>query len=389
MQVRIEKLVSGGAGIARTDDGVVFVEKVLPGEVVEVEITGQKKDYATARLERVLEPSSDRVAPVCPNFESVGCCSWDHIAYRRQVALKISIIREVLARHGRIEWEQPIVAATGPERAYRIRARFHIADTAGGDRLGFLAEKTHEVVPIASCAALMPELNQFVSEAADALAQRGLRRADEVRAVVSPDTRQVAAIFIRGRERFSWGDRGPLARVHGIEYRLRPDSFFQPNRYLLGTLLSEVVERSGQARSVLDLFCGSAFFSLAVARTGANVVGVDRRSVANAVWNVRHNRVDGVQLVKSSAWAYLVNTRTRPDTVILDPPRTGVGRNVAGRVATLGAERIVYVSCNPATLAPEARVLLDAGYRLESLTFIDQLPSTPHIETVSLFVRER
>ena len=385
LQIRIEKLVYGGAGIARTEEGVVFVAKTLPGELVDVEVVDKKKDYANARLISVMEPSPDRRAPACPNFDTVGCCGWDHIAYASQVRLKEAIIREALERHGRIEWKQPIEHVIGPEREYRLRATFHVARTDDGDRLGFMKERTNEVAPVGGCSAFMPQLNRFVADANRAMAQGGIKGTDTVRAVVSPDTGEVGATFHRGRQRISWNDREPRTRIRGIEYRLRADSFFQPNRYLMEPMMLEVLRLCEGSKSVLDLFCGSAFFSLPVARAGAKVIGIDRRSISNALWNARHNEIDGLEFVKIPAAAYLMKARVKPDVVILDPPRTGAGKNIVRRVSTLRPRRIVHVSCNPTTFAPEARILLDNGYTLSSLKFIDQFPGTPHIETVSLF----
>jgi 23S rRNA (uracil1939-C5)-methyltransferase len=388
VQIKIEKLVYGGAGMTRTEEeGVVFVGKVLPGELVEIEVVDKKKDYAHARLVKVLEPSDDRKVPECANFDTVGCCGWGHIDYQRQLEIKESIIREVLRRQGKIEWEQPIAKLTGPEREYRLRASFHITQTPAGDRLGFMEEGTHNVIPISSCAAFMPELNQFIGDAILALKERGLRGAETVRAVVSPDNGQVGATFHRGRQRTSWTEREPRTKVKGLEYRLRSDSFFQPNRFLLDEMMSEVVQACGKARTVLDLFCGSAFFSLPIARSGAKVTGIDRRSIANAIWNARRNQMDDIKFIKASAWGYLVKSAIKPDVVVLDPPRTGAGKNIVKRTAELNPKRVVYISCNPTTFAPEARILIDNGYKLTSLKFVDQFPNTPHIETISLFER--
>jgi 23S rRNA (uracil1939-C5)-methyltransferase len=387
LQIRIEKLVYGGAGMARTDQGVVFVGKVLPGELVEVEIGERKKDYARAALTRVIEPSPDRQSPACGNFETAGCCGWSHIAYARQLELKDAIIREALTRHGRIEYPGQIPAITGPPAAYRLRARFHISADA---RLGFVEEGSHTVTAIDHCTALMPQIESFIAEANRALRDRGLEGADSVHVIVSPDTGEVGATVRRGTERASWSHRDPRTRVSGIEYRLRAEAFFQPNRFLLEPMIQEVVAATRGTSNVLDLFCGSAFFSLPIAREGVAVTGVDRRSVGNAIWNARHNKIENVRFEKASAWAFLLHGlkgRPGPGVVILDPPRTGAGKNIVRRVADLAARRIVYVSCNPTTFAPEARILLDQGYTLDSLKFVDQFPNTPHIETIAVFNR--
>jgi 23S rRNA (uracil1939-C5)-methyltransferase len=385
VEIRIEKLVYGGAGMARTANGIIFVDKVLPGEVVDVEIVDRKKDYAVARLLGILEPAPARREPRCPNFDTVGCCGWDHIGYSDQLAIKDAIVRESLKRQGGIEWVEPIRVVSGPEREYRLRATFRVLRTPAGARLGFVREGTNDIVAIERCAALMPELNQFVADAGHALGERDAEGIETIRAVVSPDTGQLGATIHRGRERIRWTDREPRTRVGGIEYRLRADSFFQPNRYLLGEIMRTVTDGAGSGSPVLDLFAGSGFFSLPLARAGAQVTAVDRKSVANAVWNVRHNKIGGIRTVKSSAWAFVLKSSLRPEIVILDPPRTGASRNVVGRVAQAHPRRIVYVSCNPTTFAPEARVLVDNGFRMTSLTFVDQFPGTPHIETVAVF----
>lgn len=385
MQIQIEKLVYGGAGMARTPDGVVFVDKVIPGETVEIEPVEKKKDYTVARLRRIVEPSRIRRVPQCPNFETVGCCGWDHIGYGNQLDLKLGIIRESLRRQGKVDWEDEISVVSGPEREYRLRATFRVVATPEGPRLGFVREGTATAVPIERCAALMPELNRFIGDAGRALDEGDIQGIDRIRAVVSPDTGLVGATLHRGRERIRWTDRDPLAIVDGIEYRLRADSFFQPNRYLLEKIMRTVTSAVADLGSVLDLFAGSGFFSLPLARSGARVTAVERKSVSNAEWNARHNRIANIRMVKSSAWAFLLGSSITPEAVILDPPRTGASRNVVGRVADRRPRRIVYVSCNPTTFAPEARVLLDKGFQMKSLTFVDQFPGTPHIETVAVF----
>ena len=267
MQITIEKLVHGGAGMARTKDGVVFVKKVLPGEVVEVEAFERKRDYINARLVEVMNSSPHRRAPVCPNFSTVGCCNWDYIAYDQQAEIKDSIIRDSLSRLGQIEWDSPIGRITGIDQGYRMRAKFHVND----HQLGFIREHTHRFVPITACKALMPALNHFIGEANRALRRPRLRTTESVHVIASPEKGEVAATFHSGRKRAAWTDRLPRTRVNGIEYRLRPDSFFQPNQHLLKTMASEVVGATEGSNVVLDLFCGSGFFTLLMARGEAEL----------------------------------------------------------------------------------------------------------------------
>ena len=152
MRLIIEKLVYGGDGLARTERGIVFVPRTAAGDVVEADLIESKKDYATARVTKILEPSPDRQAPFCPNYETEGCCHWQHIAYSKQLDYKESILRESLKRLGRVEFNNEIHRITGPDRNYRLRATFHVMD----GRLGFVNG------PIRQCASLVPELNQFI-----------------------------------------------------------------------------------------------------------------------------------------------------------------------------------------------------------------------------------
>src|SRR5215831_5482354 len=155
MRVTIEKMVYGGAGLARTPDGVIFVPRSAPGDVLDVEVFERKKDYASARIISILEPSPDRQTPSCPNYETAGCCHWQHIRYERQLEIKEAVLRETLQRTGQTHWEGPISVIQGPDRHYRLRATFHVR----GERLGFMRERSNVVVPILECHSLMPELN--------------------------------------------------------------------------------------------------------------------------------------------------------------------------------------------------------------------------------------
>lgn len=383
MQLQIEKLVYGGAGLARTDAGVVFVDGVLPGEQVVVEILQQKKDFARSRLVEVLEPSPSRRPGACPNQETVGCCDWSFIQPEAQIALKEAILRESLTRLGGLDWAGPIPRITGPDTGYRLRATFHVA----GDRPGFLKQGTREAVPIERCAALMPELNAFLGPAAEAIRSGRFAGAETIRAIVSPTSGKIAAVFRRGREKALWTTGSVGAEVGGIHYRLRPEGFFQPNRYLLEPLQNRVVHLAGTPHRVLDMFAGDGFFTLPLARRADHVVGVDRRSRANARRNAQLNRLENVAFVQASSGAFLRKETSRFDTILLDPPRGGAGQSLARRIGSLGAARIVYVSCNPTTLAADGRAFVESGYHLSHIELVDQFPNTHHIEAIALFAR--
>jgi 23S rRNA (uracil1939-C5)-methyltransferase len=379
MRVTIEKLVYGGAGLARTEKGVVFVPRTAPGDVVEVEFVERKADYATGRVTALLEPSPDRQQPACPNYDSAGCCHWQHIRYSRQLEIKETILRETLQRTARMPWDAPIPVVSGTDVNYRMRASFHVHR----QKVGFVEERSHRVVPIMECSALSPELNAFIPEANGILASAEMMDVREVHAISGPP---VLAMF--GRKRVG---QGPArVRVRDWIFDLHPEAFFQTNRYLLSSFLDVVLTGAVEAKRVLDLFCGSGFFSIPLARNAEQVLGVEtsRAAVRQARVNAGLNQVTKAEFFEGVVEETLKNSpELRPDLVLMNPPRTGAGRDVAALAGGLGAQRLIYVSCNPSTFAREAPVIVSKGYTLESITLVDQFPNTYHIEMVAVFAR--
>src|SRR5262245_4971973 len=413
MQVTIEKLVYGGAGLARTDRGVVFVPRSAPGDVVEIEITQQKKDYATARILKIIEPSPDRQIPSCPNYETAGCCHWQHIRYERQVAHKQGIICETLKRLAHLEFADPIQRITGSDRGYRMRATFHVRS----GRLGFVRENSNIVVPIRECSALMAELNDFIPSANAIISSPQFERLEQVEVAAGPAIAATlrfpaeqanpgweqmrdsffeipgfaALTFVIGTRRLHYQKQPPFIETHGFKYELSSDSFFQANRFLLDRFIDEVVLQSGSTPAdVLELFCGSGFFSIPLASAHRQLIGVETNPLAvrQARDNAKMNGVWNTEFAVGQVEATLATADVNPGVVVLNPPRVGAGPRVAEQIATMKAPRVVYVSCNPTTFGREAVILLRKGYRLKRVTMVDQFPDTYHIELVALFELE-
>jgi 23S rRNA (uracil1939-C5)-methyltransferase len=370
MRLTIEKVIYGGSGLARSDQGVVFVPRTAPGDVVDVEITTRKKDYSVAQVTGIVEPSPDRQSPLC----EAGCCHWQHMRYDRQVHYKEEIIRESIGRLGHFVWDGSIDRVTGPDRNYRLRAAFHVID----GRFGFMRENTHTVIPIRECASLVPEINQFI-QSTDPVG------AAEVHVVSTP---AVAATFV-----FQDGSikRSGRATIHvgNLQYRISAETFFQANRFLLVPMINEVVQQVGTApRHVLELYSGVGFFSVPLSQIATEVIAVEEsgHAVRQARESAGINDRGNLRFVEGRVDATLQEARVKPDVVVLDPPRAGCGVKVAKKITEVRPNRIVYVSCNPSTFAREAAVFVSRGYDLRRLTLVDQFPNTYHIEMVSSFV---
>ena len=368
MQITIEKLIYGGAGLARTDQGVVFVHRTAPGDVVDVELVDRKKDYANARILKLVQPSQDRQTPSCPNYQTAGCCHWQHIQYEKQVEYKEAILRETLHRTGKIDWDKPIPRITGADRNYRLRASFHVRDR----RLGFVRERSSVIVPIDECSALVPQINDWIPEANKLIVNE-----TEVHAVAGSTVASTLAPAVN-----------PVVTVNGFTFELHPEAFFQSNRFLLDVFMSEVLDQAGSnPKYVLDLYCGSGFFSIPLAKRSTEVIGIEtnRAAVKQAKKNAKLNDVGNAEFYEGNVETTLKEADIHPDLVLLNPPRTGCGKETAARIAELHAARVVYVSCNPSTFAREAAAFFSNGYTLERITLIDQFPNTYHIEMAAQF----
>lgn len=421
VELTIEKPASGGRMIARHLGEVVLVRGAIPGERVKAWIEKAEKRMAYAVTREVVEASPDRRRggddPLC------GGALYTHIEYSRQLAIKSDVIRDAFARVGRYPIDRPIEVAGSPEDGYRMRARFHVH----GPRAGFYREGTHQLCDaaatrqlraecVASAANLAAALDREARGAAASIAitenVAGTDRAAHVeltpRTQVSAEALARAAaesglIGVSARD-FTTGQvveagtpvvHDPLHAITGgrvAEGTLQrhAESFFQGNRYLLDQLVTAVAEATPDNGEVIDLYAGVGLFAVTLAALGrleVTAVEGDRASGADLRENARphaprlHAQITRVE-------DYLAGRRSRrPATIVIDPPRTGLSKDAAEGIVRQGPERLVYVSCDPPTLARDARRLLDAGYRLDTIRAFDFFPNTPHVETLAVFLR--
>ena len=417
ISVQVEKPAAGGRMIARHDGQVLLVSGAIPGELVTVRIERVDKRLAFASTTSVLEPSPDRRRaedPLC------GGCLFAHIAYPRQVTLKAEIIADAFIRIGHLPLSQAVEILPSPEIGYRLRARLHVQR----DGAGFYREGTHSLCDARKTGQLSDAAMDAVDAALAALGDaRGsvtsLELAENLdgdqRAVhldVTPEAPSIEASLARAVEagRFTGctarGQLGPTVRIgepvvcdplsvltRGLASTGRlarhPAAFFQGNRFLLPDLVGAVLEATPPAHAVLDLYAGVGLFTVALAGTGRDCItaiegdktsGADLRDNAAAYPSAIHAVVGRVE-------DCVHRIRPRANTIIVDPPRIGLSRDAIDAITAHRAERIVYVSCDPPTMARDVRRLLDGGYRLLSLKGFDLFPNTPHVETMGVFER--
>jgi 23S rRNA (uracil1939-C5)-methyltransferase len=389
VELQIEKPAAGGRMIARHEGQVVLVVGAIPGERVRARVEKADKRLAFASTEEVLDASADRRDP---EFDILcGGCLYAHVAYDRQLALKSEVIADAFGRLGKIPLDSSVTVAASPEEGYRMRARLHVRD----GRPGFYREGTHQLCDAAATRQLTGgTLDAIAAAVADAAAAGAVAIGADVTENVAGDQRAIL-IELQGGGFLPSGDPSvadPLSvltsgRATEGELRRRPASFFQGNRFLLPRIVTTVLDAVPSDGDVLDLYAGVGLFAIALAatgRTGITAVEGDRAAGADLEANAGAYR-GAVDAIVGPVEQHM--RAGRAATIVVDPPRTGISKAAMDAVAAHGARRIVYVSCDPATMARDARRLLDAGYRLVSLEGFDLFPNTPHVETVGVFDR--
>ena len=432
MKLTIEKLVYGGDGLARlpaNENGrgkAVFVPFVLESEEVEASLTEQKPGFARARLDSVLHASPFRIDPGCPYFTSCGGCQYQHSSYEHQLEVKAGILRENLRRIAKLELPSELSVHASPPWNYRNRTRLKIR-TSPSFALGYFKFASHDFLAVKECPISSPLINralaailaeessaaallssidetEFFASAEDSkllvelyCASRSdtatAKKAAEWVKAVMPEIVGVTAFASMGSTQASepqkivtLGDGEITYRTKQYLFRVGAGAFFQVNRHLTDELVT-IVTNGRSGNTALDLYAGVGLFSTVLSREFERVIAVESSPTSQA--DLAYNSPRNVKAVRSTTEEYLKNVtrKLQPDLVVVDPPRGGLGESVVHALVTLGAPRITYVSCDPATLSRDLGGLLKGGYQVERAHMVDLFPQTYHLETVFHLVR--
>ena len=424
LRLSIEKLVYGGDGLAHADGNTVFVPYVLPGEEVRAAAKSKKKKLVWAQLLEVTSSATERVKPKCPHFQTCGGCHYQHIPAAEQLRLKKEILRETLSRLGGVSWDGPIQEHSAEPYGYRNRAQWAVRE-AKPRAIGYFLPQSSVIVPIDECPVLSPtlaktfeqlqnmarsgvlpekilEIEAFADSADAKIAlnvafARFPGPAKDLATTLQQAMPQIDSLLLLDESKNRFELTGPGYLFHeagGFRFRVSHLSFFQVNRFLIGDLLQTMT--SGVKGDVaLDLYAGVGFFTLPLARTFKKVVSVDANLAATRDLYANAETA-GVTITSHNEHAeeFLRKTDEKPDFVSLDPPRAGLGAETAAKLAALGAPEIVYLSCDPSTLARDLAVLTgsakkasaDTGaairYDISEVHLFDLFPQTFHIETL-------
>jgi 23S rRNA (uracil1939-C5)-methyltransferase len=431
VEVEVDSLAFGGRGVARAEGFVVFVAGALPGDRVRAEITKGKKRFAEARTVELLRAGADRIADVCSHGgEPCPGAPWQGLPYERQLAEKQAQVAEALGRLGGLEGFElePIVPSDETWR-YRNKLEYSFgANDEGEPTLGFHARGRWDlIVDVDDCHLASERGNAARNEvrewaraehvpAYDSEAKKGVlrnlavregRRTGQLqtRLITSPDRFPKPPVDLHTQiEGDSGGTDGPTGvlgeeylreEILGLKIAMSHGAFFQTNTEMAEKLYAVAAEFAGLTGSerVFDLFCGVGTIGLSMAGQAGEVWGVEivPEAITDAERNAGANGIENANFAAANVRTGvrpLLEKAGKPDVVIVDPPRAGLSQKIVRRLIECEAQRIVYVSCNPTTLAPNAAQLGEAGYRLRRVRPVDMFPQTPHIECVALFERE-
>lgn len=421
MRLHIEKPIYGGAGLARHEGKAIFVERALPGEIVDAEILRSKASYAEARIQALVEPSPERTAPSCQHYGACGGCHYQHASRALELAMKKTILAETLTR-ARIAEFPEIQTLTAEPTGYRNRIRLHLRSKPFA--VGYLKEQSHTLLAIEECTVAAPNLVEALRALASQAEAELTGWASEVElftedaaqqillSVYAPaKTKQLEQRLTRlwqklqtilpsviGCTVFAEPEGRDFARpiatvgeaslhyhVGDHTYRVSAGSFFQVNRFLLAPMLTTVCAEH-RGTTAWDLYAGVGLFTQPLAERFEQVVAVE--AAAGSVRDLRNN-VPQAKITAATTLDFLrratrnrMEPETKTDLIVVDPPRAGLGQEAARLLAQIAAPNITYVSCDPTTLSRDLFELLQSGYRIQSLTLMDLFPETFHMETV-------
>lgn len=439
IKLNITAVSSEGAGIGRYENKAVFVPLTAIGDEINARILKDKKNLAFGKMEKLLTPSEDRITPDCPSFSKCGGCVWRHISYEAECRIKENKVYEAMKRIGGIDLApQPIISAKNTTR-YRNKAQYPLTEDGS---VGFYANHSHRVIPTPNCLLEPEEFSSLALALKEWIKETGvivysdenksglirhfyLRKAfatGEIMAVLvingdtipkserllellkgtSSNLKSVLLNINKKDTNVILGEKNIL--LYGKEYiedilcdvkvRISPLSFYQVNRDMAEVLYNKAAEYAEpENKNILDLYCGAGTIGLSMAKRAKHIIGVEiiPDAIRDAKINAKENNIDNAEFICSDAAKAAIDLKKRnikPDVVLVDPPRKGCEEALLNTVAKdFSPERIVYVSCDPATLSRDAKILETLGYSLQEYTPVDLFPRTSHVETTALFLQ--
>ena len=435
-EVQITGCTSEGQGVTRVAGRVVFVKGALPGERCRIRILKAGRSAVYARIEEMLLPSPQRIVPDCPYYGRCGGCDFRHAAYSEELRIKLERVNDAFQRIGGLALRAEVILPALETERYRAKAIFNVGeDKEGKPVTGFFRARSHEVIPVEDCLLQHTEANRaaavlrrwmaeqripvyreesgtglirhlFVRSGmvcvvaagrprrTDSLVAELIRELPHLRSVVWNENRSRGNTVLAGEFSTLWGEDQVEVILSGLRFRLSPRSFFQVNPVQAERLYALAVELAALSRGerVVDLYCGTGAIGLLAASRAKEVTGVEavQAAVEDAEKTAEENGIGNARFLcadAAEAAARFAAEGMKPDVLFVDPPRKGLTPEVIGSIAVMGPSRVVYVSCDPATLARDLKLCQEHGYRAEKAVAVDMFPRTRHCEVAVSMTR--
>ena len=405
-ELTLNQLTYGGEAAGRLRDGrIVLAGFGLPGERVLVELVGEKSDFVRGRVVEVLEPAPERISPRCRHYGVCGGCQYQHMTYAAQLKAKSKILEDQLFRIGHLD-RPPVEPAVGSPRQwnYRNQVQFHLTEAG---RLGYvmsrdLPQQSRQILEIEEChlpespiAVFWPQLTFDADTDVERVDIRVGSNEDILLGLVSHSgaitemdiEAGVSVAHVSGSDVVVLAGNGHvMMRVKDRLFRVSPTSFFQVNAAVAEMMVEHVLSRlPARPGTVLDIYCGVGLFSAFLAERSDRVIGIEASPAACEDFAYNLDEFDNVELYEDAAERVLPALNVQPETAIVDPPRAGLRRAALDALARMAPSQVIYVSCDPSTLARDAGLLSAQGYKLVQATPFDLFPQTFHIESISVF----
>ena len=396
METKIDRLDHQGRGISLLDK-VTFIPNTLPGELVDIDITTSKSKYNIGKVKKYIKTSKDRIEPLCPYYNICGGCELMHLSYENELKYKESKIKDIMNRYAKLDNVSNIVGCD-EELNYRNKVTFKV-----DKKISLSKKESHELVNIDKCLLISDRMNSYINK----LNKMDLSNVNEV--IIRESIDDIMIIFMCNEDinidtslldcnvvkyynkyEILKGNNYIVDKIGNLSYKISPSSFFQVNRYQVKKLYDLVLEniKPNKNDKVLDLYCGTGTIGLYVSNYVDEVLGIEinEEAIKDANYNKELNNIYNISFIAGDS-KIIHNIKFNPNKIIVDPPRAGLDKKVIDDILNINPERIVYVSCDPITLARDLNILKE-NYNVEKIIPVDMFPRTYHVETVCVLERK-
>lgn len=387
--IEIESLDHSGRGIAKINNKVVFVENALPGEVVEIKITNEKKHYYEAEVLRHIKKSNDRIESICPYYSECGGCDLLHMPYKKQLEFKQNKLQNIIDKYLNANIKVNDIIESDTDFNYRNKATFHV-----NGKIGYFKRKTNDIVEIKTCALLdkrinesIPYLNKLnlkdINKITCRVGNKLMIIIDSKKDVDITPIKDIAdSIYINNK--LVYKDKNIYNNINKYNFIISPNSFFQINNSTCKKLYEKIKEETRNSKNILDLYCGTGSIGIYV-NENKNILGIEinESAINDAKENKEINNINNIDFICGDSGKKSTKLNFNPDTIIVDPPRSGLDSTTINNIVSMKPNKIIYVSCDPMTFVRDLNIL-NKDYNINEITPFDMFPQTKHVESLAV-----